>query len=72
MLRVAFVRLTDDNPVLLRLDGPLADAPRIVEAEFSEGATEVVEVRPAKFGLAQNVPNPFNPTTTIRYSIARD
>ena len=37
-----------------------------------EGVTEVLPAQPAVFALAQNQPNPFNPTTVIHYSLADD
>ena len=38
----------------------------------SEGGTAVESDAPAAFSVAQNSPNPFNPSTTINFSLARD
>jgi len=37
-----------------------------------QGSNEAVAVVPATNGLIENYPNPFNPTTVIRYQLSRD
>jgi len=40
--------------------------------EYSQQVEAVINTSPLKFELAQNFPNPFNPTTTIGFSIQVD
>ena len=39
---------------------------------ITSGGTAVESDAPAAFSVAQNSPNPFNPSTTINFSLARD
>jgi hypothetical protein len=71
VLSVALARLESDTPVLLRIESAedMPMAPQIVEIALNDGSIPTIVARPVEFALAQNVPNPFNPQTTIRFSV---
>ena len=39
---------------------------------FAPGEDPAIDAPPLRTAVFQNVPNPFNPTTTIRFDLARD
>ena len=67
VLRVAFVRNTLDDPLLFRLES--ATQPTILSAELNERPASVAEAVPTALSLSAAVPNPFNPSTAISFSL---
>ncbi len=55
------------DPALMDADGTVSDI-GLFGGEFTVDVAET-DQRPAQFSLAQNSPNPFNPATSIRFTL---
>ncbi|HPU86642.1 MAG TPA: dockerin type I domain-containing protein, partial [Candidatus Latescibacteria bacterium] len=71
-LSVAFVTLPAGSNIVLAVTSadPLSAPPEVRSLQFNEGAlTARIATQPHEFSLEQNTPNPFNPSTTIRFAL---
>ena len=78
-LRIVFAGASpvDGAGELVRIYG--TGTPRLSRARFNNGriagrteGTQLAAPLPAEYALHANVPNPFNPTTTIRFDLPRE
>jgi hypothetical protein len=72
IMRIALVRATGPETKLMTISGPgrRTSPPEIVSIRLNEGEILIHgDVRTMRFSLAQNSPNPFNPSTVIRFSL---
>ncbi len=71
ILDVGLALPDQESGVLLRIEGvDLTSMPTIESVSLNEGGIPAIAAIPVEFALAQNAPNPFNPTTSIRFGIA--
>ena len=71
VLDVGLALPDQETGVLLRIEGAeLTSMPTIESVSLNEGGIPAIAAIPVEFALAQNAPNPFNPTTSIRFGIA--
>ncbi|HPU86285.1 MAG TPA: FlgD immunoglobulin-like domain containing protein [Candidatus Latescibacteria bacterium] len=69
VLHVGLVDFSGE-PLLLRIEGAGVSAqPLILAADFNDGEYRISGSRPVALALEQNVPNPFNPSTTIQFRV---